>query len=122
MTNDKWASKRGGWDSQLVQQIRKIGFNKDVSVEFATVKTPPPALVIELDRDGIPIDMQDNLTIAEHLTEHTRLMSFSVPVTTGGTANASKHTVTIHGALQSGDRVFVLIDGNNYFVIDKAVE
>lgn len=57
-------------------------FNEGVSaagraarIEIATVTKSAPDLEIELDADSLKID-KDSLVVAEHLTQHKRIMTF----------------------------------------------
>lgn len=101
----------GSGVSQLKDIIKKVGYNKDVDVEFATVTTPPPALRIHIDNMKIELDT-DDFVVCEHLTKHTRKARID-----GGT------TVEIEfdHALEAGDRVIVASfkDDQSYAIIDR---
>lgn len=61
----------GKGSSRLLQLLREAGKNFEVSIELATVISPPPDLKIELDKTGIELKKED-LIVAECLTNHKR--------------------------------------------------
>lgn len=109
---DKRIGYEGSDMSQLVQRIRKIGYNKDIDIEYGTVTAPPPAIEVRLDSDEIPLDVGD-LIITQWLTQHTRT----------ATINGTPTTIVFDNALKAGDRVLVasMDDKQQYVILDKAV-
>lgn len=81
----------GSAASRMVQLMRKYGYNKDVTIEVATVITPLPDLSVRLS-DGMTLD-QDDLIISRLVASY---------------------------ALKKGDQVIVIGDDDtdNYFVVD----
>ncbi|MNU66647.1 hypothetical protein D3C71_559670 [compost metagenome] len=71
----------GSGASQLVQLIRAIGYNSDVSIELATVTSPPPELKIKVDHMNVELE-KDDLIVAQSLTKHKRTISLK---SSGGT-------------------------------------
>lgn len=145
MSANKYESSEleGSGASKLVQLIKQGGYNKDVNVEIGTVISAPPNLKIKIERDGIVLE-KDDLTVAEHLTRHKRIVTLShteleprdigdgkakdyldtddliPPITT------YKHNyieLQFEDVLKVGNRVFVIVDDDSqeYYVIDRAV-
>lgn len=125
----------GSGFAKLGGVIKSLGYNKDIDIEYATVISPLPKLRVQIDNMKIELEA-DDLTLAEHLTNHEREISFSFPVT-GETKSAGSpaHThsleniaassvkITVKSPLKVGDRVIVasIKDGQSYVVLDKAV-
>lgn len=111
MSQKRLRIEGGDW-SQLVQQIRSIGRNKDLQIETAVVTAPLPALEIKMDRDSFPIDTNDNLYVARHLKAHER----------SATIDGITKTIQFNDSLQVGEKVYVLTDEEQqiYFVVDLA--
>ena len=61
----------GSGSSKMVQLIREIGKNVEITVELATVTNPPPELKIKIDNMDVELEKED-LVVAEYLTEHKR--------------------------------------------------
>ncbi|MBW4841169.1 MAG: DUF2577 domain-containing protein [Paenibacillaceae bacterium] len=61
----------GSGASQLVQLIRAIGYNSDITLELATVTAPPPELKIKVDHMNVELE-KDDLIVAQSLTKYTR--------------------------------------------------
>ncbi|UYO03011.1 DUF2577 domain-containing protein [Paenibacillus sp. PSB04] len=61
----------GSGASQLVQLIRAIGYNSDMSIELATVTAAPPELKIKVDHMNIELE-KDDLIVAQSLTKYKR--------------------------------------------------
>lgn len=110
---DKRKDLTGGDNAKLVQLIRKLGHNVDVDIQLGTITSPPPAIALVLDNDGMALSAKD-LTVAHHLTEHIRNITL---------AGVSARTITLHGGLAKGDRVLVACSDAKmqYIVLDKAV-
>ncbi|WP_298833936.1 DUF2577 family protein [uncultured Planococcus sp.] len=110
---DKRTDLTGGDNAKLVQLIRKLGHNVDVDIQLGTISSPPPAIALVLDNDGMELTASD-LIVAHHLTEHTRNITL---------AGVDATALTIHGGLANGDRVLVAcMDAKmQYVVLDKAV-
>lgn len=110
-------NKRVGRDggtpyTKFVQMVSELGYNNSVSIEIATVTAAAPDLKIRLDAEGLELD-KDELIVAEGLTRHERIVSFS------GTSGV----LTYEDVLKVGDRVIVacLDEDMTYMVLDRAV-
>lgn len=120
----------GNGAARFIQLMRQHGYNTDVEVAFGTVTSAPPTLKIRLDGDSFDLDA-DDLVVAERLTEHKRTVSLKGGEVNGDTTGDPRLTsltitdaeLTIKSALKKNDRVIVLVtnDGQQYYVIDKAV-
>lgn len=64
----------GSGASQLVQLIRELGYNEELSLELATVTSAPPDLKIKVDHMNVDLE-KDDLIVAESLTKHKRKVS-----------------------------------------------
>ncbi|MFC4101720.1 DUF2577 family protein [Paenibacillus xanthanilyticus] len=64
----------GSGASQLVQLIKELGHNTDVTIELGTVTANPPALKIKLDNMNVELE-KDDLIVAQSLTKHTRTVN-----------------------------------------------
>jgi hypothetical protein len=86
----------GSAASRMVQLMRKHGYNRDMTIELATVVTPMPDLSVKLGSDGLVLE-RDDLIIAGIIETYS---------------------------LSAGDQVIVIGDDDSqfYYVIDKAVE
>ncbi|NDI34571.1 DUF2577 domain-containing protein [Chengkuizengella sediminis] len=128
--------------------FRIFGFNKEVDIELATIKSTDP-LKIQVDNMKIILEEED-LIVAEPLLEHKRIlriesqeMTLDTDVTSHDIVSTSPHgpcettftklaldakvtgesvEVTIESPLEVGDRVIVASISNNqkYIVLDKA--
>ncbi|RED57167.1 DUF2577 family protein [Cohnella lupini] len=80
--------------SKLYQAIKKVGYNKDVDLEFARVTAGYPDIRIRVN--NMPIDLdKDDFFICERLTEHERPLAIGDRVLV---------------AAFSGDQMFAIID------------
>lgn len=61
----------GSGASQLVQLIRAIGYNSEITFELATVTSAPPQLKIKVDHMSVELE-KDDLIVAQSLAKHTR--------------------------------------------------
>ncbi|MFD1177104.1 DUF2577 family protein [Paenibacillus puldeungensis] len=61
----------GSGASQLVQLIRELGYNSEVTMELATVTAAPPELKIKVDHMNLELE-KDDLIVAQSLTKHKR--------------------------------------------------
>ncbi len=61
----------GSGASQLVQLIRAIGYNSDISIELATVTAAPPELRIKVDHMNVELE-KDDLIVSQSLTKYKR--------------------------------------------------
>lgn len=61
----------GSGASQLVQLIRELGYNSEVTIELATVTAAPPELKIKVDHMNLELE-KDDLIVAQSLTKHKR--------------------------------------------------
>jgi hypothetical protein len=86
----------GSAASRMVQLMRKHGYNRDMSIELATVITPMPDLSVKLGSDGMVLERED-LIVAGIIETYS---------------------------VSAGDQVIVIGDDDSqfYYVIDKAVE
>ncbi len=66
----------GSGASQLVQLIRKIGYNSEITFELATVTAKPPELKIKVDHMNVELE-KDDLIVAQSLTKYTRKVNLS---------------------------------------------
>ncbi|MCP8970047.1 DUF2577 family protein [Ectobacillus ponti] len=71
----------GSGASQLVQLIRILAYNTEVSFELATVLADPPDLKIQIDHMAVPLE-KDDLVVAESLTKHQKKMKLTSKKTT----------------------------------------
>lgn len=103
----------GTGGSQLIQAVRKYGFNKDVEIDLGTVMAAPPGLRVQIDGMKIALEA-DDLIVAEALTQHNRTVSIN------GGADA---VLTFKDELKVGDRVVLasINGGQNYVIIDRTV-
>lgn len=113
----------GKGSSRLLQLIREAGKNFEVSIELATVISPPPDLQIELDKTGIKLNKED-LIVAEHLLEHEREVE-SVNMEDAGDPSHSHeiNSLTLKSKLNNNDRVIAagINDFQTYIILDRAV-
>jgi hypothetical protein len=84
----------GSGGSQLLQLIQTFGYNKDLDLVFGTVTSDAPNLKIKVDNMKVELDKAD-LMIAEHLTIHSRKVTFMSIGKTNikGTGNVSGGSV-----------------------------
>ncbi|MEF2967471.1 DUF2577 family protein [Paenibacillus sp. M1] len=66
----------GSGASQLVQLIRAIGYNSDITFELATVTAAPPGLRIKVDHMNVELEA-DDLIVAQSLAKHTRTVNLT---------------------------------------------
>ncbi len=99
--------------SELIKQIAGDSVNT-CDVYEGTVTSASP-LKITLVNDAKIILSSANLVVPEHLREKTTTISFTFNGVT------KSKTITIHSALASGDKVYLLSYNNNkkYFVLDR---
>lgn len=98
----------GSPPSQFIEIIRKYGRNDYDKLEYGTVKSPPPNLVISID--NVPIDFDsDDLIVPAHLLAHEREV----------TINGNDTTITFDHSLPTGTRVLVssMSDGQKYAIL-----
>lgn len=106
----------GSTSSKLVQLIRQLGFNQEMTIEVGKVVSVSP-ISIHLESDNLVLD-SDDLIMSEHLTEHTRLVEAT-------TSDGGKLTqITFKNALKPGNQVIVIGDEETqlYYVFDKVGE
>jgi hypothetical protein len=103
----------GSGISQLIQIVRKHGYNEFDRYEIATVTSPPPSLRIKIDNDKLEYDA-DDVIVAERLTKHSRTVSLN---------GAADTTLAFKDELKTGDRVIVasMNNGQLYVILDRAV-
>lgn len=125
--------REGGAYSNFLNLIKEHGYNKDNYIVIGQVTALSP-LTIQLDNFSIT---QDQFTIAERLTEHTRDITIDATGVSGVTdwdvPDAPHHdhnllpfqvtagTLTIKNPLSVNDTVLVLIDGDSFVVVDRVV-
>lgn len=109
----KTAQPEGNGASQLVQLMRRHGYNKDINIELATVTAAPPALRIKVDNMAIELEAED-LIVAERLTSRKERIRIN-----GGAESEIEYL----DELQIGDRVIVaeVNEGQTYIIIDRSV-
>ncbi|UAT30022.1 DUF2577 domain-containing protein [Bacillus badius] len=102
--------KEGGAISQLLQNIRQIGYNKVVDIEYGTVTSAQPELEVVLDTDSIPLDAND-IVVAWQLGAHERITE-------------SGEVIRFRSALEVGDRVIVacMDQKQQWFLLDKVAD
>lgn len=86
----------GSGASQLVQLIRKIGHNTDVSIELATVTSAPPELKIKVDHMNVELE-KDDLIVVQSLTKHKRTVT--LVSSAGTTVKADSATASASGTI-----------------------
>ncbi|MGM1023556.1 MAG: DUF2577 family protein [Bacillota bacterium] len=91
MTIKSGIQPEGNAASQLVQLMRKHGYNKDVEIELGTITGAPPALKLKVDNMPIELDA-DDLVVAEQLTKHKRRVKVTGLPTTVLTMNEYSRT------------------------------
>ncbi|MED4971314.1 DUF2577 family protein [Parageobacillus toebii] len=97
---------------RLIQLMRQHGYNKDVSIELATVTSPPPNIKIQVDNMKIELD-KDDVIIAQYLTKHKRQVRINGDTTV---------ELEYQDELKVGDRVIVASDRDQvFYIIDRAV-
>lgn len=62
---------KGSPASQLVQLIRCLAHNTDVTFELASVVAAPPELSIQIDNMSVPLE-KDDLIVVESLTKYEK--------------------------------------------------
>ncbi|GIO88571.1 hypothetical protein J25TS5_55030 [Paenibacillus faecis] len=77
----------GSGASQLVQLIRAIGYNSEITFELATVTSAPPQLKIKVDHMNVELE-KDDLIVAQSLTKHMRKVNLK---SEGGTKISAKN-------------------------------
>lgn len=121
----------GNGAQRLLTLFGARGSQMPVQFALATVVTPPPGISVRLDGDTVDTPTE-GIVLAEQLTDHTRVISFTGDVsgnvtgTQPGTLQnlqVTKKEMTIHSNLKAGDRVICGIgnNGQTVYVIDKAV-
>ncbi|MCP8970048.1 DUF2577 family protein [Ectobacillus ponti] len=138
----------GSGASQLVQLIRQLGYNTDVTVEWATVVAAPPDLKIQIDHMPAVLE-KDDVLVVEQLTKHKKKIKLSGGKATlsGGTIGGSTDAIPGHShkvtdlslsdasleiaeaeieydhELKKDDRVIVLgiHHGQTYIILDRVV-
>ena len=78
--------------SQLVQLIRFLGHNTDVTFELATVVAAPPELSIQIDNMSVTLE-KDDLIVVESLTKHEK----KIKLTSTGKVTLSKSAIVGFG-------------------------
>lgn len=101
----------GSGISQFKAAIQRAGYNEYDRFDLATITAPLPNITIKIDNVPIEFDASD-LVVAEHLTEHTRMVTIG-----GGTLT----TMTVESPLSVGDRVIVVStnNGQTYIILDR---
>lgn len=101
----------GGGVSQLKSVVKQLTYVKSADIEFGTVVSPEPAILIRVDNMRIDLDAED-LAICESLTKTTRK----------GTINGGEVVdIEIDNTLQAGDRIVVasINNGQLYVILDR---
>ncbi|MCA1294575.1 DUF2577 domain-containing protein [Paenibacillus sp. alder61] len=86
----------GSGASQLVQLIRAIGYNSEITFELATVTSAPPQLKIKVDHMNVELE-KDDLIVAQSLTKHMRKVNLNVKkkASISSTSIDSLYTLTL---------------------------
>lgn len=86
----------GSGASQLVQLIRAIGYNSEITFELATVTSAPPQLKIKVDHMNVELE-KDDLIVARSLAKHTRRVNLNVKkkASISSTSIDSLYTLTL---------------------------
>ncbi len=140
-------STEGGAAAKMVAVMRRVGYNRGIGLELATVKSAAPNLSIVLDSDAALELSGDDLIVAEHLTNHkrdikltldtfqlTRLITSDLrdkateskmpdQIITGDGTVEAEGTIEYVNELVVGDRVIVMAseDQQTYYIIDRGV-
>jgi Protein of unknown function (DUF2577) len=104
--------KEGNSYTKLLKLMKNQGYNKDVSIVIGKVKSTSP---LEIDLGDFTLS-QDDIFITETLAEHERKVDLS-----GSGVNVSNGNLTVKSSMKVGDRLLVLIDNNDFYVIDRVV-
>jgi hypothetical protein len=89
----------GGPFTQLTKLVRRIGYNKDVDCELATVTAASP---VKIKIDNMPLELEEqDLVIAEHLMPHSR----KITITNSGNTSLTSQTVSEIGRASCRERV-----------------
>jgi len=122
--------KEGNAYTNILSIMKEQGYNKDSTFVVGTVVGIDP---LSIDMGDYVLDQED-LFIAEHLTEYDRKVTLKAEIVKGVTEEANLHshtllpfeitegTMTFHQLLEIDDRVLVLIDGSDFYVIDRVVK
>lgn len=120
--------KEGNAYSNLLILMKEQGYSKDSSSIMGEVTSVSP---LRVDVGSFVLE-EDDMFIAERLTEHKRNVSISTNVQ-GSTSTSSSHShnltnlvinnaeMTFHSPLKKGDKVILQLDNNDFYLIDKAV-
>lgn len=114
--------------TNLLKLMKTQGYNKDNYVVIGIVSSTSP---LTIDLDNITIT-EGQFFLAERLSEHTRDITIDTTSVNGdvtvpnssGTLTSfqiTEGTLTIKSPLKNGDYVLVLIDEDDFFVVDKVV-
>lgn len=122
--------KEGNSASRLLKLMKEEGYNKDTDLAIGVVVSVDP---FEVDMGTYTISEED-LFIAELLTEYTREVTIDIKNIAGNTKTggdghthpldifkAEKAELTFHSPLQVGDNVIVIVDDSDFYVIDRVV-
>lgn len=127
--------REGNVYSKFVQLMRDQGNSKPENIELATVVEGEPNVIIKLDKDDLILE-DDDLIIAQHLTQHERNSRIECATIDGQTtaAGTGPHThgyesitmrdakITVDSLLVPGTRVIVacLEEDMTFVVLDVA--
>lgn len=103
----------GNGASRFVQLMSIYGYNDGIRIETASVTQTAPVLAFRFP-DGLEIDDDESVIIADHLLEHTRTVSI------GGRPD---EVMIVRSPLKVGDAVTVISteSGQLMYVMDKAI-
>ncbi|MGO4542700.1 DUF2577 family protein [Paenibacillus sp. 2TAB19] len=99
----------GSGASQLVQLIRAIGHNTDITFELATVTADAPELKIKVDHMNIELE-KDDLIVAKSLTKHIR----SVTLTSKDKGKISSTSVSMNYNMVLANASVTTFDFNSF--------
>lgn len=97
--------------SNLVNLIREEGYNKDIYLRIGQVSSISP---LKIQLHGYEIIPEDYI-LCEHVGNLAKNEIGKVKI--GGT----DYKVEPANPLQIGDKILVLVDGDNFYVIDRVV-
>ncbi|MFP4976475.1 DUF2577 family protein [Paenibacillus sp. CN-4] len=104
----------GSGASQLVQLIRKIGHNTDVSIELATVTSAPPELKIKVDHMNVELE-KDDLIVVQSLTKHKRTVTL---ISEGGASGEAGNMTSSATGTVSGNPAELQLKGLTFSSAD----
>ena len=105
-------NKEGNSYTNLLKMMQQEGYNKDVSITIGKVNSISPLSIVV---NNYTIEEGD-FYISDHLVK--KEYEFEIEIN-GSTKQPAK--IIIEKPLELNDFVFVMIDGNDFYIIDKVV-